>query len=296
MYYSGLHLKYSPEQCSVVTVAVDDPELDKRLLLLGIQQGLAHATKLPSKRVDLQRVAANFRKVISEHLVEIHRIDRPVRAAGALFLSEIERGGIKGMQIEDVVVRSGLRGRNLGTYLMSYAARLARQRGLQFLAWECEHNNPAQKLYQKVKATRLNDLVPYRLTKDMITQLIMDTHKPVVDGMAKFTVSRRFSLFRTMNFGIHGYDMEPDQFCYGIQVDDLEFDRLECVMSKLGTCFQELNEIRTLNFVDLVVPTSSALHVKLISMLGCSQNTYSNDGDGCLWELNGQAFEDLAVN
>lgn len=283
--------KYYSTNISMIQVTENDIQLERAIPLIGIEQGKAHDKNLPDKEDHLPIIAENFRNVIREGNVEIWRLEHPVPGAGAVFLSPLEKDGQKGIQIDDVVVMPEHRGKGLGSAMIQFTAALAQSRGLSFVTWECEENNPAQKAYLAVDAAPRKKVKPFRLTKDIILKIIQDSNTDVPENNANvtFTTSNRFSLFRTVNHGITDYDMDPEQKSFGLQIEDLTFDTIANAKSVLSHALKEYRNSKGIDFVDIVIPNDSKEHLELIKDFDAEQNSYSGN-PAFLWELSGEAF------
>lgn len=271
---------------TMVQVLPDDAHLATSLPDLGRIQAAAHNTRLPDLPIHHTQIAQNFVRALTH--VEIWRLEQPAAGVAAIFLSPLRKAGGHGLQLDDIVVHPDWRGQGIASSMIACAAFLAKQRGLSFLAWECEENNPAQKLYRAVGAEVRAGLKPFRLNAALIKK-IRENYPPVESGAACI-VSDRFSLFRTLNFGIDGYDMDPRETSTGFQIEDFHFDDEKAAQSLLSSIFAAWPDI---SFADIVVPVPDAKYADLIKNLGLAQNTYSGN-PAMLWQLSGPAFEAAA--
>jgi len=272
---------------AVCKVTPDDPALDDVLPDIARAQAVAHKTRLPDKPEHALRITQNFRSVLERREVEIWRTDNPV--TGAVFLSPLSYAGKDGIQMDDVVILPEYRGRGHGTALICLAAALARVRGKSFVAWECEEDNPAVGTYRSLGAVRRQGMKPFRLTKPHLASLVAPK-AAVPIGM---TVSPRFSLFRTVNYGIEGYDLPADERANGIQVEDLAFDDATGAIDALSAYFYRAYREEYIQFADLVLQTDDPRHMALAGHFDTAQNTYSGS-PAVLWALQGDAFETAA--
>lgn len=271
---------------TMVQVLPDDAHLATSLPDLGRIQATAHDTRLPDLPVHRVQIVQNFTRALAH--VEIWRLEQPAAGGAAIFLSPLHRAEGHGLQLDDIVVHPEWRGQGIGSSMIAFAAFLAKQRGLSFLAWECEENNPAQKMYRAVGAEVRAGLKPFRLNAALIKK-IREDYSPVQSG-ASCAVSDRFSLFRTLNFGIDGYDMDPREASCGLQIEDLRFDDEAAAQLLLSSVFTARPDI---SFADLVVPVQDQKYADLIKNMEIAQNTYSGN-PAMLWLLAGQAFADAA--
>lgn len=286
--------KFRIEDIQTIKVTSDDPQLESGIPLLGIEQGRAHETRLPDQPEHMTHIAENFRHALKNNHVEIWRLEKPAPAAGAVFLSPLQKDGEKGIQIDDVVVMPDYRHKNLGSMLICFTAALAKSRGLSFVTWECEESNTAQKVYRGIGANPRENVKPFRLTRDIILKAITNSKEASLDPETGFIVSNRFSLFRTVNHGIEGYDMDPTQRSLGLQIEDLTFGNVHKARQNLIATLSKYRDQKAIDFVDIIIPTNSAKHLELIASFDAEQNTYSGN-PAYLWELSGEAFEQAAV-
>ncbi|SEL24451.1 GNAT family N-acetyltransferase [Parapedobacter koreensis] len=285
--------KFRPEEVSIRLITPGHAYLKNEIPQLAIAQGSAHNVKLPATAEAKKQAATNFKNALEKKDVEIHALTLP-EGSGAIFLSTIRRNGKEGLQIEDIIVLEDLRGHGLGGYLLCQAATLAVNRGLSFVAWECERNNPAKKLYLEYNAKMREDIFPYRLNREMLVEIMKADLALANKSRVTFRISQRFSVFRAMSFHNSGGDIDPTESWQGAQVDDLDFTDPIAAKCQLVRKFCELEAKQQLNFVDVVIAPSNLLHQQLVTLLGCKPNTYSGEDIACLWELSETALNDAA--
>lgn len=252
-------------------------------------QAAAHHTRLPEAALHAAQITQNFQQAIAQNMVEIWHMLDPV--AGAVFLSPLQKGGLSGLQMDDVVVLPEMRGRGYGGALICFTAGLAKARGGHFVAWECEQDNPASKTYQSLGAVMRTDFKPFRLSKEMLDQL-PPVEADSAAGMS-MTISPRFSLFRTMCHGIAGYDIPPDEKPNGIQVEDIDFEDVAAAQKTLSALLSHARREQDIQFADIILKPDCPDHLKLIAHFDAAQNTYSGS-PAVLWELAGDAFDAAA--
>jgi len=269
-------------------VTPDDPALDDMLPDIARAQAAVHRTRLPDKPEHALRITQNFRNVLERRMVEIWRTDNP--ATGAVFLSPFACGGRQGMQMDDVVVLPDYRGQGHGAALICLAAAIAKARGKSFLAWECEEENPAARLYRSFGAQPRAGMKPFRLTKAHLAAL----PAPRTPASLPMTVSPRFSLFRAVNYGIEGYDLPADEQPNGIQIEDLAMtDAAEAVAALSAYLYRAYHE-RHIQFADIVLRAADPQHQAFARHFDAAQNTYSGS-PVVLWALTDAAFEEAAA-
>jgi len=80
--------------------------------------------------------------------------------------------GAPGIYLEDLFVRPEFRGRGIGKQLLTYLARLARERGCTRLEWAVLNwNTPSIEFYKHLGAVPLSDWIVFRLTGDELQEL-----------------------------------------------------------------------------------------------------------------------------
>lgn len=80
--------------------------------------------------------------------------------------------GRAGIYLEDLFVEPAHRGRGIGLALLSYLARVAKERGCARLNWAVlDWNQPAIEFYRRLGATPLEDWTVFRLSGDALDRL-----------------------------------------------------------------------------------------------------------------------------
>lgn len=80
--------------------------------------------------------------------------------------------GKPGIYIEDLYVKEEFRGRGFGTEMLSYLARLAKERDCGRLEWwVLDWNKSAIRFYEKIGAKPMSDWTVYRVTGDALDKL-----------------------------------------------------------------------------------------------------------------------------
>ena len=80
--------------------------------------------------------------------------------------------GKPGLYLEDLYVKPEFRGKGIGRALLTYLARLAKERGCGRLEWSVlDWNEPAIRLYKGVGAVSMDDWTVYRVTGDVLEEL-----------------------------------------------------------------------------------------------------------------------------
>ena len=80
--------------------------------------------------------------------------------------------GRPGIYLEDLYVTLELRGKGVGRALLTYLAKLAKERNCGRLEWSVlDWNEPAIKLYESIGAVPMDEWTVYRLTGDALDGL-----------------------------------------------------------------------------------------------------------------------------
>jgi GNAT superfamily N-acetyltransferase len=80
--------------------------------------------------------------------------------------------GRPGIYLEDLYVTPELRGKGVGRALLTYLAKLAKERNCGRLEWSVlDWNEPAIKLYESIGAIPMDEWTVYRLTGDALDGL-----------------------------------------------------------------------------------------------------------------------------
>jgi GNAT superfamily N-acetyltransferase len=84
--------------------------------------------------------------------------------------------GRPGIYLEDLFVVPAMRGRGFGGVLLTYLAKLARERGCGRLEWSVlDWNEPSIQFYKKLGAVPMDGWTMYRLTGDALEKLALDS-------------------------------------------------------------------------------------------------------------------------
>jgi GNAT superfamily N-acetyltransferase len=85
-----------------------------------------------------------------------------------------------GIYLEDLFIRPKWRGHGFGKALLTYIARLAKERGCGRLEWAVlDWNEPAIRFYRSLGAEALNEWTVFRLTGDKLAGVAEDRGKGV---------------------------------------------------------------------------------------------------------------------
>ncbi len=80
--------------------------------------------------------------------------------------------GRPGIYLEDLFVTPEMRGRGFGRLLLTFLARLAKERNCGRVEWAVlDWNAPSIRFYKKLGAVPMDDWTVYRLTGDALTRL-----------------------------------------------------------------------------------------------------------------------------
>jgi GNAT superfamily N-acetyltransferase len=125
-----------------------------------------------------QATAEDFRKyVFEEKKAEIIIIEYDGEPAGfALFFHNFSTFlGRPGIYIEDLFVKPEFRGKGLGKLLLTFLARLARERNCGRLEWSClDWNEPSIAFYKSQGARPLSEWTAYRVTGRELAELALE--------------------------------------------------------------------------------------------------------------------------
>jgi GNAT superfamily N-acetyltransferase len=89
--------------------------------------------------------------------------DRPVGFA-VFYFAYSTFAGLRGLYLEDLFVKSEVRGLGIGRELLRYLARLAKENGCWGMQWAVLHwNATAIGFYRKLGAVPIEDCIDYRL-------------------------------------------------------------------------------------------------------------------------------------
>ncbi|MBI3659036.1 GNAT family N-acetyltransferase [Candidatus Acetothermia bacterium] len=84
--------------------------------------------------------------------------------------------GQPGLYLEDLFVKPEMRGKGFGKALLSYLAKLAKERGCgRFEWWVLDWNEPAIGFYKKLGAVPMNDWTVYRVTGEALDKLAAES-------------------------------------------------------------------------------------------------------------------------
>jgi GNAT superfamily N-acetyltransferase len=73
--------------------------------------------------------------------------------------------------LEDLYVRSAMRGKGIGVALLSHLAAICVERGYPRLEWWVLDWNPARQFYEAMGAAALTEWIPYRVTGEPLVTL-----------------------------------------------------------------------------------------------------------------------------
>jgi len=142
-------------------------------IILGLIRGLADYERLSHEvRADaktLRRSLFGARQVAEVVIAEVD--GTPV--GFALFFHNFSTFlGLPGIYIEDLYIEPAWRGIGIGRALLSYVARLAKERGCGRLEWAVlDWNEPAITFYRKLGGRMLDDWRIFRVTGNALDEL-----------------------------------------------------------------------------------------------------------------------------
>ncbi|HBN85264.1 MAG TPA: GNAT family N-acetyltransferase [Clostridiales bacterium] len=80
--------------------------------------------------------------------------------------------GKPGLYLEDVYVKTEMRGRGIGSIILSYLAKLAKERNCGRMEWSCLNwNEPSIAFYKKLGAVPLDEWTVYRLQDEALDDM-----------------------------------------------------------------------------------------------------------------------------
>lgn len=80
--------------------------------------------------------------------------------------------GQPGLYLEDVYIKPDYRGKGIGKAVMTYLARLAKERGYKRFEWSVlDWNEPAIRFYKNLGAVPMDEWTVYRLTGENLNRL-----------------------------------------------------------------------------------------------------------------------------
>lgn len=141
-------------------------------LVLGFIKKLAEYEKMPHEVVATEDLLRKnlFERKMAEVILGFHQ-DQPV--GFALFFHNFSTFlGKPGIYIEDLYVEPKFRSRGFGREMLSYLARLAKERECGRLEWwVLDWNKSAIGFYEKIGAKPMNEWTVYRVTGKALDKL-----------------------------------------------------------------------------------------------------------------------------
>lgn len=84
--------------------------------------------------------------------------------------------GRPGIYLEDLYIRSSVRGKGLGKIMLSYLGKLAKDRGCGRVEWWClDWNKPSIEFYKSLGAEGMEDWTVYRVSGDHLDNLAKES-------------------------------------------------------------------------------------------------------------------------
>lgn len=155
----GFTIRFADEQ--------DAPIILSFIQALAEYENLTHEVKATA--TDLRETLFGARR-IAEVLIGEYESE-PV--SFALFFHNYSTFlGRPGIYLEDLFVKPEMRGRGFGRLLLTYLAKLARERNCGRVEWAVlDWNKPSIQFYKNLGAVPMDDWTVYRLTGDALTKL-----------------------------------------------------------------------------------------------------------------------------
>jgi GNAT superfamily N-acetyltransferase len=142
-------------------------------LILQFIRELAEYEKLAHEVVATEEVLERtlFGERPGAEVIFAYADDQPV--GFALFFHNYSTFlGLPGLYIEDLYVRSTVRGQGIGKKLLAFLARLAKERGCGRLEWwVLDWNAPAIGFYRSIGAVPMDDWTVFRVAGPALNQL-----------------------------------------------------------------------------------------------------------------------------
>ena len=80
--------------------------------------------------------------------------------------------GRPGLYLEDIFIRPEARGKGFGKIMMSYVAKVAKDRNCGRMEWAClDWNTPSIEFYKKIGAIPMEEWTVYRATEDVFSEM-----------------------------------------------------------------------------------------------------------------------------
>lgn len=89
--------------------------------------------------------------------------------------------GKPGLYLEDIYVKPSMRGKGIGRTILSYLAKIAKERDCGRMEWSClKWNEPSIAFYTKLGAVPMDEWTVYRMQGQALNQLAMEFDDTVV--------------------------------------------------------------------------------------------------------------------
>jgi GNAT superfamily N-acetyltransferase len=143
-------------------------------LILEFIKELANYEKMLQEVVATEEILKEslFERKSAEVIIGEYK-NKPV--AFALFFHNFSTFlGRPGIYLEDLYVKPELRGKGIGTIMLSFLAKLAVERKCGRLEWWClDWNEPSIKFYKQMGAVPMDEWTVYRVHNDALNKLAM---------------------------------------------------------------------------------------------------------------------------
>lgn len=143
-------------------------------LILGFIKELAEYEKMRNEVVATEEILKEslFERKMAEVIIGEYK-NEPV--AFALFFHNFSTFlGRPGIYLEDLYVKPEMRGRGLGTIILSFLAKLCVERKCGRLEWAClDWNETAIKFYKQLGAAAMDEWTVYRVCGEALEKLAM---------------------------------------------------------------------------------------------------------------------------
>lgn len=147
-------------------------EINDASLILEFIKDLAEYEKMQNEVTATEGILVEslFEREMAEVIIGEYE-NKPV--AFALFFHNFSTFlGRPGIYLEDLYVKPEMRGKGIGTIMLSFLAKLAIDRKCGRLEWQClDWNEPAIKFYKQIGAVPMDDWTVYRLHDETLDNL-----------------------------------------------------------------------------------------------------------------------------
>lgn len=153
-------------------------EIKDASLILEFIKELAEYEKMSHEVVATEEILIEsiFQRKVAEVIIGEYQ-NKPV--AFALFFHNFSTFlGRSGIYLEDLYVKTEMRGKGMGKIILSFLASLAVERNCGRLEWSClDWNEPSIKFYKQLGALPMDEWTVYRLSSNQLHNLAKEFHE-----------------------------------------------------------------------------------------------------------------------